>query len=419
MGQQGPRLRRQLGLISTIAVALGAIIGAGVFVVLGQAAGLAGGALPLAILLAAIVAVFNGLSAAQLGVNYPLAGGTYEFGYRLLAPIIGFAAGWLFLLQAVTAGAAFTLTFVNYLQPLAPTWPLRAVAIALATLAVLANLVGIRLLERINNLLVAIKVGALVLFVAVGLTAVSLQRWPPIRPSLAGLLNASALFFFAFSGFARPVTIAEEVRDPARNLPRGVLAGISISAVLYIAVASVALALVGADALAISPAPLRDALGPTGQAWAQTAISIGALVATSSVLFNEIWGVSRLAFAMARRGDLPRLLSQLSPNGIPRWAVLILGGITILLTATLDLGPALAAASLSLLIYYGLTNLAALWLRPEQRLYPAVVSLAGLVACGVLAASLPAQALIGVGIALAAGLAYFALRHRGHWPARS
>ncbi len=414
MRQQEPRLRRRLGLVSATAVALGAIIGAGVFVVLSQAALLAGFALPLAVLLAAGVAGLNGLSSVQLGVNYPRAGGAYEFGYRVLWPVVGFAAGWLFLLQGLSAGATYTLSFVNYLQPLVPGLPLRAIAVGLALLAVVANIAGLGALEQTNNLLAAIKVGVLVIFIAVGLTAISLsnlQRSPPPRPG--GVLEAAALFFFAFSGFARPVTLVEEIRDPARNVPRAVVFALGTTTALYLGVATVSLALVGANSLAASSAPLRAALGPTGQAWAQALISVGGLVAIGSVLLGEIWGLSRLSFAMARRGDLPRLFARLTPGGIPRNAVVIMGGIIALLTATVDLTPVLAASSLSVLVYYGITDWASLRLLPSRRLYPLAIPAAGILGCAALAFSLPVQSLLLVGAGLAAGLLYFVLRHRG------
>ena len=412
MGEQEPRLRPQLGLVDATAVALGAIIGAGVFVALGQAAGAAGPALPLAVLLAALVATFNGLSAAELGVNYPRAGGGYEFGHRLLRPVAGFAAGWVFLLAGVAGGATYTLTFATYLEPLLPGVPLRAVGVLLALLALAVNAVGVQASRTTNDLLVALKVGALVVFIGVGLVAVDLGNLGLGAASPGGVFAAAGLVFFAFAGYARPVTIVEEVRDPARNLPRAVIAALGASTALYLGVSLVALGLVGAEGLAQSPAPLSAALAPTGQAWAQVLLAFGALVATTSVLLTELWGVSRLAFAMARGGDLPAPLSRLTPDGVPRLAILIVGGAIVVLTAAVDLRPALAAASLGLLISYGITSGAARRRGPGQRLYPPLVPAAGLASCTVLAFSLPLQALAVVGGGLAVGLLYYALRHR-------
>jgi APA family basic amino acid/polyamine antiporter len=412
MGQQGPGLRGQLGFVDTTAIALGAVIGAGIFVVLGEGARFAGGALPVAIVIAAVVASFSGLSAAELGVSYPRVGGAYEFGYQLLWPAVGFSAGLAYLLGLVTTGGALTLTFAAYLQPLFPGLPLRPVAVGLALAALAVNAAGVQQSRRVNNVLVAFKVGVLVVFVAVGLAF--LGNWQPIQPApeLAGLTSASGLLFFAFTGFARPVTLVEEVRDPARNLPRSIMTALALATGLYLAVAVVALGLLGAPRLGASADPLRAALVPTGLTWAQALLSVGGLVATADVLLTGIWGLSRMLFAMARRGDLPPVLSRLTPGGVPRYAVLAAGAIVALLSAFAAFELVIAASSLSLLVYYAVTNWAALRLRPSQRLYPALVPLAGLVSTVALALSLPAQALLVVAGVLGAGLLYFFLWHR-------
>ncbi len=413
MGQRGPRLRPQLGFIDATAIALGAIIGAGIFVVLGEGARVAAAALPLAILVAAIVATLNGLSAAEMGVNYPRAGGAYEFGYRLLWPAVGFAAGVAYILGNVSAGTALSLTFAAYLQPLAPYLPPRIVAVGLGIAVLAVNIAGVQQSRRVNDLLVAFKVLVLVIFVIVGLAASGAwQAGNPAPLQLGGLARASGLLFFAFTGFARPVTIVEEIRDPARNLPRALIVALASSTALYLAVAIVALGLIGAGGLASSTAPLRAALIPTGQAWAVVLISLGGLVATADVLLTDIWAVSRMLFAMARRGDLPGIFGRLTPGGVPRVAVLVTGSIIILLTATASFAPILAASSLGLLVYYAVMDWTALRLAPGQRLYPQAVPIAGLAACGALAFSLPGGALLVVGATLAAGLIYFHLWHR-------
>ncbi len=132
----------------------------------------------------------------------------------------------------------------------------------------------------------------------------------------------------------------------------------------------------------------------------------------ASVILMELWGLSRLAFAMSRRGDLPAALQQLAPGNVPRNAVLATGVAILLLSATVDLRPVLEASSLALLLYYAFMNLAALRLDPRQRLYPPIVSVAGLVACLLLAITLPWTTLLAVGAAIGVGLAYFRLTRR-------
>jgi len=413
MGRREGRLRRHLGFLDTVAVALGAIIGAGIFVVLGVVVQLAGAAVPIGILLAAAIGILDGLSSAELGVAFPRVGGTYEFGYDLVRPWVGFAAGVLYLLANLTGGAALSLTFAAYLQPLVPGLPLRAVAVGLATVALAVNLIGAQQSREVNNLLVVFKVAVLVTFVGIGLAFA--DRWVPLtllpfRP--AGIPAVAALFFFAYSGFARPVTIVEEIRHPARDLPRSIVVAMAVSTVLYVTVAVVALGLVGVAGLAGQEAPLRVALAPTGQAWALFLISVGGIVATADVLLVGIWALSRVILAMARRGDVPQAAGRISARGVPWVAVLASGIVTIVLTATLNFGPALSASSLSTLIYYGITNWTALSLVPERRLYPQLVPIAGLIGTALLVFSLPAQSIAVVAAVLGLGLLYFFLWHR-------
>ena len=417
MAQQGPRLRGQLGFFDTVAVALGSIIGAGIFVAIGQGARLAGAGLPIAILIAGMVAAFSGLSSAELGVNYPRAGGAYEFGYHLLRPVLGFIAGLAYLLGNLAGGAALSLTFAGYLQPLVPWLPLRAVAVGLSILLLGVNLAGVQQSRLLNDALVIFKVLVLVIFVFVGLAAVSQWQASSFSPlSWSGLLQASGLLFFAFTGYSRPVTIVEEIRNPTRILPPAMVTALAISTALYLSIGIVGLGLVGAEGLSSSSAPLLTALAPTGQVWAQLAVLLGGLVATADVLLTDIWGLSRMLFAMARRGDLPGILGRVSPGGIPRPAVLIAGTIVILLSLAANLGSVLAASSLGLLVYYAIMNSAALRLNPRQRLYPPVIPLAGLISCAALAFSLPAESLIIVGAVVGMGAIYFILRHRHRSP---
>ena len=406
----GPRLLRQLGLLDAIFAALGTMIGAGVFVAMGQAAGATGGSLPLAILLSAVVAICNALSAAELGINYPLAGGAYEFGYRVIAPTVGFTAGWIFLLAGVAGGATYTLTFAYYLEPFLYGLPLRVTSVALTAMALIINALGIRISARANNALVIFKIVILLTFVAIGILAFDPHRLTPFfLGGASGLLTAAALLFFAFTGYARPVTIVEELRNPRSDLPRAVAIAVGSTTLLYLAVGTVALGLVGPQALGESRAPLRTALELGRVPFGPDLISVGALVATGNVLLMELWGLSRLVFAMARRGDLPSHLAHIETNGVPLRALIAVGLIVIILTALVDLRPALEASSLGLLIYYGLTNLAALRLEPSARLFHPVVPALGLGGCIVLSLSLPSSTiLINLGV-IALGLAYYYL----------
>lgn len=412
--REGPRLARHLGLLETTAVAIGSMVGAGVYVSMGVAAGTTGGSLLLAVLIGAVVATLNGLSAAELGADDPYAGGAYRFGRRLVAPAVGFVAGWLSLTSALTAGATFALTFAAYLEPIMPAIPPRIAGLAFLLAAVAANYLGVRLSARANAVLVVTSLGILVTFIAMALSVFDASHLQPFFSNGAGgLLRAGALLFFAYSGYARPVTIAEEVREPRATLPRAVTAALGITTTLYLLVALAALGALGPQHIGEEAAPLRAAMVAAGNPAGPALLSAGALVATSTVLLTEIWGVSRMAFAMAREGDLPGWLGRVSePDRIPRNAVLTAGALLLVLAGVLDLRPALEASSLALLVYYGIMNISALRLPPHRRLYPAPIPIAGLVGCALLAFSISWPTLLVVlGIVLV-GLAYYLLRLR-------
>lgn len=412
MGEER-RLVRRLSFGQTIAVALGAMIGAGVYVSMAEAAGTTGGSLILAVLLGAVVATLNGLSSAELGAYDPRAGGAYQFGRSLLAPVVGFAAGWLFLLAALAASATYALTFGAYLQPLLPGVPFRAIGIILVLGVVAVNMIGVRLSARANGLLVMANLAILVAFIVLVLPAFDANGLQPfLIGDIGGLLQASALLFFAYTGYARPVTIAEEVIEPSSTLPRAVPTAIAVTTMLYIGVAFAALGAMGPERFAEASAPLRAVMVAVGNPIGPLLLSLGALIATSTVLLTEIWGLSRLAFAMSRNGDLPSWFSELSERErIPRNAVISIGVLLLIMATTLDLRPLLEASSLALLVYYGIMSASALRLPPERRLYPAIVPALAIAASTLVALSLPWQTLLIVFGALIIGLVYYSLFH--------
>ncbi|MBI2954337.1 MAG: amino acid permease [Chloroflexi bacterium] len=413
--EQEPRLARRVGLVEAIAIALGAMIGAGVYVSMGQAAGITGGSLIVAVLLGAGIATLSGLSAAELGANDPRTGGAYQFGYRLVHPLVGFLAGWLFLAAGLAAGATLALTFAAYVEPFFPGMLSRAFGVILVLGATTLNVLGVRLSARINLALVVIGVSILVAFIVIALPALTGSRLQPfVIGGIGGLLQASALLFFAYAGFARPVTIAEEVQQPRVTLPRAVPIALGIATFLYLGIAFAALGSLGPERMGAERAPLRAAMVAVSNPVGLLLISVGAVIATSTILVTDVWGLSRLAFAMARNGDLPSWFGQLSvPKRIPYHAVLAAGGLLFVLSSTLDLRPALETSSLALLIYYGIMNLSALRLPRDRRLYPSVVPAAGLIATTLVALSLPWQTLLTVLIVVILGLVYYTLQRRG------
>lgn len=397
----GLQLRRDLGLLDAVGIGFGAIVGAGIFVVTGVAAGVAGPALLVGLAVAAVAAVANALSSAQLAAEYPQAGGTYEYGYRVLTPALGFAAGWMFLASKVAAAGTVALGLAGYLDTLLPGLAPRPVAVAAIAGFTVLNYFGVKRTSRVNLAIVAASLGALVLFVVAGFGAIRTDNFRPFAPAgWKGTMEAAALLFFAYTGYARIATLGEEVREPRRTIPRAVVVTIGGAIVLYLAVAVVALGTVGAERMASSTAPLHVAALSFPHRWVATVVSLGGLAAMLGVILSQLLGLSRMGFAMARRGDLPRSLAHIDPrSGVPGRAVLALGAIAGAVAATGTLRGVASAASFTILVYYGIANLAALRMPPEKKLYHDSVALVGLAGCGALALSLSLPVLLtGLGV---------------------
>jgi APA family basic amino acid/polyamine antiporter len=405
------QLKRELGVFGATMMGLGSIVGTGIFVSVGIAAGVAGPAVLLAIAVAALVATANGLSSAQLAANHPVSGGTYEYGYRYLTPRLGFVAGWVFLLAKSASAATAALGFAGYLlDALGITdarWltPLALAAVVVLTAVVLA---GIRRSSAANTIIVSVTLATLALFVFTGLPAVQAANFSPFLPAgdgaLASLLQATALMFVAYTGYGRVATMGEEVRAPRRTIPRAIITTLLASMVLYMAVAFVGVGAVGAPALAAATqalaAPLEMAAATFASPLVARVVAVGAITAMLGVLLNLILGLSRVLLAMGRRGDMPPTLGRLNAAGTtPTAAVLVMGAVIGGLALLGNVKTTWSFSAFTVLIYYAITNLAALRLGERERLFPRWIAAAGLLACLFLAFWVEARIwLVGLGL---------------------
>jgi APA family basic amino acid/polyamine antiporter len=381
------KLKQTLGLWSATAINVGAIIGGGIFVVTGIVAGLAGSAFVISMVVAAVIALFTALSFAQLTAWQPVEGSGYEYVRQLISPSAGFLAGWMWMIGNTFGGAAVSLGFAYYLAAAFPGLPVNVVA-ALVCLGFAAlNFAGLRQSAMLNNVLVVVKLVVLGFFVVFGLTHVNDVNFLPFQPFSSGVLFGAYFIFFAYAGFARATVIAEEVKDAKRNVPRAVLLSLVISTVVYILVGVTAVGLVGSNSLAASNSPLTFAIGATGSSLAMQVVSAGGLVATASVLLTAILGVSRMAFSMARRRDLPKALCLLSARfGTPYVSIWIVGVVMALLVLFVDLTGVVVVSTFALLFWYVLVNLSAFRLKCEKRLCPRWLPVLGMSTCLVLLA---------------------------------
>lgn len=376
------QLKRELGLGGAIVTGLGSILGTGAFVTIGVAAGMWGDAILLAIPLAALVAIFNGLSSAFLAGRFPVAGGTYEYGYRTLNPWFGFSAGWLFLL-AKTASAATAALGIGLYIGIDNEW--LPVLVVVAATGLVAS--GLRRTTLLNVVLVTVTIAAIVSF-AIWPVSGGIFLYGP-DPGQFPILPATAFLFVAYTGYGRIATLGEEVKDPARTIPRAVIVTLAVAAVLYMLIA-----LGGRSA--------------SDEFWGLAFLTedginqffrVGAVTAMAGVLINLILGLSRVWLAMGRRRDMPSALSSLNSESQPVNAIII-SGLAVASVALLGgISTAWSFSAMTVLLYYGVTNLSALKVDQTR-----VSSWLGLGSCVFLSFFVPLNIwLIGIGL-LAAGL---------------
>jgi len=386
-------LERELGLFGATMMGMGSIVGTGVFVSIGIAAGIAGPAVIVAIALAAGVATCNALSSAQLAAAHPVSGGTYEYGYRYLRPWLGFTAGWTFLCAKTASAATAALGFSGYLLNTlggSDDRLLIAVAAAAVTVLTLVVMCGIRQSNRTNIVIVSITLVSLVSFVLAGIPtalAAGTERMTPFfGNSIASVFHACALMFVAYTGYGRIATLGEEVRDPRRTIPRAIITTLIVSALLYVAVATVGIAAVGPDVMQTATeeqaAPLEVVAREFSVPAVHRVVAAGAMTAMLGVLLNLILGLSRVLLAMGRRGDMPAAVARLNAAGTtPLVSVLVVGVIVAGLTLIGSVKTTWSFSAFSVLIYYAITNVAALRLSREERLFSPLYAWTGLVAC--------------------------------------
>ncbi|MEE6177916.1 APC family permease [Mycobacterium sp. 050134] len=408
----GGDLRRSLGLFDAVMIGLGSMIGAGIFAALGPAAGAAGAGLLWGLALAAVVAYCNATSSARLAARYPASGGTYVYGRERLGDFWGYLAGWGFVVGKTASCAAMALTFGAYAFP-GHAHP-AAVAAVVGLTAV--NYAGVHKSAWVTRLIVAVVLAVLAAVVTAVFASgtASAEALRPAGAHPAGVIQAAGLLFFAFAGYARIATLGEEVRDPARTVPRAISLGLGITLAVYALVAVAALAALGPRRLAAASAPLSEAVRAAGTAWLVPVVQVGAAVAALGSLLALVLGVSRTTFAMARDHHLPRRLAAVHPRfGVPHRAELAVGAVVAVLAASVDLRGAISFSSFAVLIYYAIANASALRLGRDEGRPHRGIPVTGLIGCVVLALAMPASAVVSGTLVLGIGVAAYAIRRLG------
>jgi APA family basic amino acid/polyamine antiporter len=409
---EGAGLHRRLGFGDAVVIGLGSMIGAGVFAAIGPAAGAAGSWLLAGLAIAAVVAYANATSSARLAALYPASGGTYVYGRERLGPFWGYLAGWGFVVGKTASCAAMALTFGAYADPDLAR-PLGVAAVAVLTAI---NYRGVSKTAQTTRILVLLVLTTLTVTAAALLFADD-----PVGvgagdsgSDLYGVLQSAGLLFFAFAGYARIATLGEEVVDPARTIPRAIPLALGITVAVYAVIAVVALRAVGPDVLAITPAPLADAVELSGHPDLRPVVEFGAVIASLGVLLSLIVGVSRTTFAMARDRHLPAWLDAVHPTfGVPHHAELAVGAVVIVVVLVADLRGAIGFSSFAVLVYYAIANASAFTLGAGARRWARPLTIVGLAGCLLLCATLPWRSVLGGLAVLAIGALLWAIRRPG------
>ncbi|MGB9759896.1 MAG: APC family permease [Thermoproteota archaeon] len=407
--QSKPVLKRKLGLLDATSIGLGAIIGAGIFVLVGIASGMAGPAVVVSVVISGLSATFTALSFAELGATLPRAGGVYEYGHELISPSFGFLLGWMWIFGNIVMGATASLGFGYYLSSVFDFIPFKVGALIIIALVVFFNVIGIKQSAIVNDVIVIVKVFALLLFVLVGLPKIRASNFENFLPNgIVPVFQAAGLFYFAYIGFPRISTAAEEVKDPEKNIPLAILLSLFISTLIYILTSITAVGLIGYSNLSSSATPIGDAAKELGLSGI---VRVGALLATFSVVLTSVMGQSRIFFAMARNGEVPSILSKIHEKfETPVYSILLSGLIMAVLASTIDISGLASLGSFCVLFTHIFTNYSALRLYKFSSKYSTsfrvplrpLHSIIGLIMSAILAFSLGVNVvLIGIFACLA------------------
>jgi APA family basic amino acid/polyamine antiporter len=442
--EEGESLRKSIGAFGLTAMGVGAIIGTGIFVVIGEGAGMAGPGLVLAFVLAAVTCLFSALSYAELASSVPVSGSAYTFSYATMGELVAFIIGWDLILEYGVSVAAVAVGWggnVNEFLIAAfgkgaalpdaiskspedgGVFNLPAVFIV-ALITVLLTL-GTRESARVNAVMVVIKIVILAFFIVTAFTGFNGANFTPFAPQgAAGITGAAGVIFFAYIGFDAVTTASEESKNPAKDLPIAIVGSLVISTVIYVLVAISAIGIAPVKLLTGSDAPLAAALREgAGIPWAGGVLALGALIAITSVVLVIMYGQTRIFFAMCRDGLFPRSLAKVSPRfGTPSRLTIGFGIFIAIMAAFIPLGEIVKLVNIGTLFAFILVNIGVIVLRrtrpdmprpfrvPLSPVFPAI----GILFCLYLVSQLPGTTWIRFIVWLVIGLLIYFLYSRKH-----
>ena len=444
-------LRRTLGPFSLTTLGVGAIIGAGIFVITGTAAAqFAGPALVISMLIAGVGCAFAGLCYAEFASMIPVAGSAYTYAYATLGELFAWVIGWDLVLEyalgAATIAVGWSGNFISILQDVGIHFPpalsgppgslvalpdgttvsgvfnLPAAAIVLLVSAILV--VGIRESAGFNSAIVVVKVAVLLLFIGFGVKYVNTANWHPFIPAntgafgsfgWSGVLRGAGVIFFAFIGFDAVSTAAQEARNPQRDMPRGIMISLVVCTVLYIAVALVLTGIVRYDKLNV-PAPIALGVDSMGLVWLRPVIKLGAIAGLSSTMLVMLLGQPRIFFSMSRDGLLPPLFGKIHKRFKTPYITTIVTGVVVAVVAGLfPIATLTQLTSMGTLLAFVMVSLGVLVLRrvnpkahrPFKTPWMPYVPILGALICLAQMFGLPLTTWVRLVLWLAVGLAIY------------
>ncbi|MCY0386092.1 amino acid permease [Robbsia sp. Bb-Pol-6] len=454
----GQPMTKTLGATSITAMGIGAIVGAGIFVLTGTAAArYAGPAIMLSFVLGGVACAFVGLCYAELAALIPVSGSSYTYTYATLGELFAWMIGWDLILEYAMGGATVAVGWSGYvvsvlknvgvtLPPVFTAAPGTAIvldggahATALLNLpaaAIVLLLTGLLMLgtsesAKLNNVMVAVKLVVVVAFIALGAFSVRRINWTPFIPpntgtfghfGWSGILRGASVVFFAFIGFDAVSTAAQEAKRPQRDMPIGILGSLVICTVLYIAVAAVLTGLVPYARLNVAD-PIAKGVDVIGLPWFSILIKLGALTGLTTVILVLLYGQSRIFYTMAHDGLLPAVFARIHPRlRTPYLSQAMIGVVVAIVAALVPIGILGEMVSIGTLFAFTLVCAAVIYLRRSERNRPRpfrvpavpVVPILGILFCLLLMFGLPLATWARLVIWLVLGLAVYFSYGRHH-----
>jgi APA family basic amino acid/polyamine antiporter len=381
-------LKKVLGPFDLVLMGIGAIVGTGIFVLTGTGALTAGPALTLSFVIAALACGFAALCYAEFASTIPVAGSIYTYSYATLGELVAWMIGWDLLLEYGLATSAVSVGWSGYFQSLIAGFGLHLPTALTAApgalpgettyfnlpafliMMVLTTMLswGVRESARINNIMVLVKIGVVLMFILVGARHVQPANWHPFMPfGQTGVMSAAALVFFAFIGFDAVTSAAEEVKRPERDLPIGIIGSLAGCTILYVLVAGIMTGIVPYQKFLGIDHPVSLALQYAGENWFAGFVDLGAILGMTTVILVMAYGQTRIIYAMSRDGLLPRRLSVVSEkHGTPFFATWMVGIIFGLLAAFVPLNVLGELVNIGTLAAFCLVSVAVIILRKKR-----------------------------------------------------